>query len=830
MKLSNMSRLLLLLLLLPFLGQTQALQSPADFHYHPFGEAFTPHHALVDYVQHVAANSPHAVIQEYGRTNEERPLLALTISSPANLERLEEIRKSHLQGLGLETGRPTIKDEIAIIWLSYGVHGNEAAASESAMLTLHQLADPTNERTREWLENTVVILDPCLNPDGFDRYISWYKTTRHKQPNMHLDDREHQEPWPKGRHNHYYFDLNRDWVWQTQVETKQRLALYQQWMPHVHVDVHEMGVESPYFFAPAAEPMHDYITDWQKDFQAISGKNHSKYFDQQGWLYYTKQVFDLFYPSYGDTYPTFNGSVGMTYEQGGSHRAGRAVIRRSGDTLTLMQRIEAHKTTCLSTVEAAAANADRLILEMKSYFEQNRMNPPGKYRSYIIKRSASAEGRIDQLLQLFDAHQIEYSNCTGSGSASGFDFQTGETGVFKYDQQDILIPVKQSKGTLVQVLMEPQSNLEDSLTYDITAWSLPYAYHLQAYALTEALRKADGYAMPTVSSPSAAQAQYAYAIPWNAGKTIRMVGDLLEQGAILRYAEKAFKMGGRSFEPGTILILRAENKALVQQLPAMLGNLSKQHQVSIYGFDTGMAQDGPDLGSGDMRLLRKPKVMLWSSDEVSSQAVGQFWHLFDEEWEYPLTIGTGNSIRDLDLESYTHLILPEGRYPSASPLKDWVQEGGTILAIGSALRAFDNDQSFGIAQTEAKASSSTPSAVSDYTNQERDRMTRRLAGAVIEIELDGSHPLAFGLGDRYFSLKNRSTSYEPLKEGWNIGLADRPRAGFVGSNIRSGLKGKLNIGLQPMQRGKVIYMVDNPLYRSFWVAGKQLVANAIFFN
>jgi hypothetical protein len=278
-------------------------------------------------------------LEQYGTTNEGRPLILLYVTSPENLSRLEAIRQNNLRLAGMTPDKMAPDEKgPAIVWLSYNVHGNETSSSEAALLTLYELVNPANTKTKEWLQHTVVIIDPCINPDGRDRYVNWFNSVVGMRANPQPYTREHSEPWPGGRPNHYYFDLNRDWAWQTQIETQQRIVKYNQWLPQVHVDYHEQGYNNPYYFAPAAEPYHEVITGWQREFQTIIGKNNAKYFDQNGWLFFTKERFDLFYPSYGDTYPLYKGAIGMTYEQGGHSRGGAAVINHDGDTLTLWDR------------------------------------------------------------------------------------------------------------------------------------------------------------------------------------------------------------------------------------------------------------------------------------------------------------------------------------------------------------------------------------------------------------------------------------------------------------------------------------------------------------
>ncbi len=321
------------------------LKSPEQFLGYKIGTHYTPHWKIVSYFQYVANTLPATIkLTQYGETNEGRPLLASFIGTADHIQNLESIRQNNIRLANLAKDKmAAIEDEApAIVWLSYNVHGNETSSSEAAMLTLYDVANPDNAKTKEWLKNTIVVIDPCINPDGRDRYVNWFNSLVGKQYNPRLDAREHREPWPGGRTNHYNFDLNRDWSWQTQVESQQRLKLYNQWLPQVHVDFHEQGVNNPYYFAPAAQPYHEAITQWQRDFQVTIGKNNARYFDSNGWLFFTKEVFDLFYPSYGDSYPIFNGGIGMTYEQGGGPAGGLGVYKKEGDTLTLTDRLMHH--------------------------------------------------------------------------------------------------------------------------------------------------------------------------------------------------------------------------------------------------------------------------------------------------------------------------------------------------------------------------------------------------------------------------------------------------------------------------------------------------------
>lgn len=377
--------LLFTLILLAFIGFAKAqIQNPEQFLGYKPGDRFTPHHRMLDYFEHVAAQNPNVKLIQYGETNEKRPLIIAILSSAENMANLEQIRTDNLKRAGLMEGTPSTA--IPINWMSFNVHGNESVGMEAAISAFHTLADPTNSKSQEWLKNQVIIMDPAINPDGRDRYAMWYNQKMNTTLQPDLQSMEHNEPWPGGRANHYLFDLNRDWAWQVQVESQQRLKIYQEWMPQLHLDFHEQGINNPFYMAPAAEPLHEQLTAWQHEFQDIFGKNTAKYFDEMGRFYFTKERFDLLYPSYGDTYPMYNGAIGMTIEQGGGGQAGRGGFNAVGDTVTLSYRIEGHYTAAMSAAEVTSQNADKLLEEYAKFYKENASNPKGKYKSFAVSK------------------------------------------------------------------------------------------------------------------------------------------------------------------------------------------------------------------------------------------------------------------------------------------------------------------------------------------------------------------------------------------------------------------------------------------------------------
>lgn len=836
-----MKRKILLLAFL-FFGLTGwvQVQSPEQFLGYKLGERYTPHFNVVNYFRHVAGTATKTVkLEQYGKTNEGRPLLLAFVSSEENIGNLENIRKNNLRLAGSANDKMAPNEQApALVWMSYNVHGNETSSSEAAMLTIWELVNPANAKTKEWLKNTVVVIDPCINPDGRDRYVNWFNSVVGKIPNPQPFTREHSEPWPGGRPNHYYFDLNRDWAWQSQVETQQRIVRYNEWLPHVHVDFHEQGYNEPYYFAPAAEPYHEVITPWQREFQTMIGKNNAKYFDANGWLYFTKERFDLFYPSYGDTYPTYKGAIGMTYEQGGHSRGGAAVINEDGDTLTLWDRLYHHFTTGMSTIEITSQNAAKVVKEFKAYYDKARTSPPGEYKAYVLK--ADEGDRLERLKKLLDRNGIDWSY-TNPATYTGFNYFSAKQESFKTSNNDIVINANQPNSNLIKVLFERSSKISDSATYDITAWSMPFVFGVNAYGLnafvTATTKTAPAQSAKTNMSNATASA---FAIPWNGLNSAKVLAGLLKLGVKVRYAEQAFVSQGISFEKGTLIVTRTSNSSFGNRLEDIVREQSQKAALQYYALQSGFVDKGFDLGSDKVRIIRAPKITLLAGDGVSSLGMGEIWHFFDTQLEYPVNIVWANELNKYILKNTDVLILPDGNYRFLSDktmnetLKEWVSTGGKIVALENAVAQMSrNEWGIKLKSGDEKKDDKKDdySVLRRYEDRERDFLPNFNPGSIYKTELDNSHPLAFGFPAVYYTLKQDDNVYEFIKEGgWNVGVIkkDAQVAGFVGSKLKEKMKDGLLFGVQDMGRGSVVYLADNPLFRSFWENGKLLFSNAVF--
>lgn len=834
-------RPLLLLWVLSFLSYgTQAqtisstnIQSPSDFLGYELGTQWTPHYKVMDYVQYLADQSEMVTAFDYGTTYEGRELVYMVISSEDNQKSIDEIRTNNLKRIGLEAGEAT---DLAkpIVWLSYNVHGNETSSSEAALYTMHALVT----QYAEWLDDVVVIIDPMINPDGRDRYVYWNKTATGAQFNPNHEAMEHHEPWPGGRTNHYMFDLNRDWAWQTQTETQQRIQVYLEWMPMVHVDFHEQGYNSPYYFAPAAEPYHYAITDWQRELQTMIGQNHASYFDLNNWLYFTREVFDLFYPSYGDTWPTFNGAIGMTYEQAGHSFAGLGVLTEEGDTLTLYDRMIHHATSGLSTVETIVNEKERVLEEFQKYFDTTRNNGSGSYKTFVVKRNSNPDN-ASRLLQYLIAQKIEVHEAVNEVRASGFDYQSGQVGRVTIEKGDYVVSTYQPQGTLVRVLFEPKPELADSLTYDITAWEAHYSFGVEGFAIQGQVEvqpisfDTESELTPVVSDP------YAYLVEWKSFDDAQFLAHLFKQGIRARYAEESFSIQGKNYDAGTLIITRKGNEKLSNRFDAILKDAALVFNRNLVPVTSGLVTQGKDFGSSSVQFIEAPRVGVLAGEGTSSNMVGHIWHFFDQQLNYPVTMIPVDQLSRMDWSEFDVIIMPSGSYgygltdSQLSDIRQWVRSGGSLIAVEGANGFFAGKDGFSL---QRKSSGSDEDKDPEdrlrrYADAERESVVNFNAGAIYPLHMDPTHPLAFGYGEQYMSLKLGSTAYEFLEDGWNVGVVmdGAPRSGFVGHKAQESITQSLSYGVQSLGRGEIIYMVDNPFFRGFWHNGKLLISNAVFF-
>lgn len=791
-------------------------QSPDEFLGYSIGTSFTPHHQVVDYFNHLASLSDLLTYSPYGKTNEGRSLSYAIITSKENQSSIDQIRTDNLKQIGILEGQAS--PETAIVWLSYNVHGNEASSTEAAMVTAYKLLT-THQHV---LENTVVIIDPSINPDGRDRYVNWYNQVKATPYTPYQDAVEHNEPWPGGRPNHYLFDLNRDWMWATQIETQQRLKLYNQWMPHVHVDFHEQGINSPYYFAPAAEPFHNIISDFQREFQTTIGKNNAKAFDAEGWAYFTRERFDLFYPSYGDTYPTYNGAIGMTYEQAGNGRAGLGINTDEGYELTLVDRVKHHVQTGLSTIQTSSQHAKRLNSEFKSYFKHS---PNFDY--YVISGDT---GKLKKLSQLLNKHDYTFEFSTDN-TLKGQSVYGNAKSTFNAENA-IVLPTKQPKYKMLKVLLEADPELSTPLTYDITSWNLALAHGLDVYTYSGQINTQEDIKADQKLNIKAETV--GYIAHWKSMADAQFLADLLKQNVDVRATSKPLKIEKKSYGRGSLVLTKTNNRN--SNFDSLVLALAKQHEIELNAVNTSFSDSGTDFGSPDVKKIHPQRIAVLRGRGTSSLSYGSLWYFFEQELNYPIISITTDDFKNIALENYDILVLPNGRYSSVlnkkqlESLSSWIKGGGKVIAIGNALSTFEGKKGYGLTKVETQKDSTDNNLIA-YAKREKERTKNNITGAIFNVKVDNTHPLAYGYDSSYASLKTSSSAYKYLNKGFNVAYFDdssKRLSGFAGEKALEEISNSLVFGEQRMGRGSIIYMVDDVMFRSFWENGKLFFVNALF--
>jgi len=723
--------------------------SPAQFLGYSLGTRFTHHLRILDYLDRLAESSPRVTLWRYGTTYEGRPLTLVAISSPDNIARLGQIRRQHLRladprGLDPAERDRLVRETPVVVWLAYGVHGNESSSAEAAMAAAYAFAAGQGEWP-ERLEHTVVLIDPLVNPDGRERYVTAYEQRRGRSANPDPDSAEHWEPWPGGRQNHYLVDLNRDWSWASQVETRQRLAAYERWEPQVFVDYHEMFAESSYFFPPSAAPVNPYLDQRTVGWLDVFGRANAAAFDRQGWPYFKAESFDLFYPGYGDAYPTFRGAVGMTYEMAGHGRAGLVMELRDGTLLTLADRIARHTTTSLSTVRTAADNRERLLGDfVASRADAAAASGP----AYLWSADRPEAGALASLLARHGIEVGRLAKATRLAARVLTDADGERTSERSFPAGTFVVEAGQPLGNLVRTLLDRSTRIDDAYLerqrrrlernlgtefYDITAWSLPLAYNQEAWVVPKppATLAADRFepiegtdrgesdaAGLEPGPPTSSTASESAAAEVSAGGGVgylvapagldgyRFVAALFRDDVDFRVAFDGFDLDGSSYPAGTVFIPRLGNEERLaagpegmngaggaEALARRVDRLARENGVVARRAGTFYTGRGVSLGSDLVPTVVQPKIGILSGPGTSPTSFGFLWHLLDRQVELPHSRLDVQRLGGIDLSDFDVLVLPDGwGYSSAlagetaDEIVRWVKEGGVLVAIGGAYR------------------------------------------------------------------------------------------------------------------------------------------------
>lgn len=825
------------------------VQSPAEFLGYEPGEEYSHHYQLGAYLKNLADISNRVSLITYGQTYEGRNLWLAIITSEENHGRLEEIRENNLRiadaSVSDSEATELMESNPAIVWLSYGVHGNEASSAEAALQTAYRMAAAEDEETSGFRDEAVIIIDPILNPDGRDRYVTWYKSSQANVLNTDPMDLEHDEIWPGGRTNHYWFDLNRDWVWLVHPESRGRIAEYQKWMPQVHLDLHEQGFNNNYFTMPGTTPRNKQLPDTYEEWSDRFGRGTIEEFDRHKISYATREAFDFFYPGYGSSYPSLMGGIGMLAEQGGHSRGGRAVETEDGYVLTLQQRIFDHYKNSVATVRTAIENRTELL----GYF-RNALNPSTSKidtKAYILPDNI--DDHTYDVLDILLKQGIEVERATEDFTLRNTtDYWENSSERRSFNNGDFIIRTNQMKHLLVTTLFEPEMAIEDSVMYDMSVWSIPMAYNLNAVRVndeppvsTERLAELPDRNVQVIN----ASAEYAFVIDWNQQMAPKALGELWRRGYKVRSAEKVFSKDGVDFSRGSLIVLMGRNYEKRTEIRRDMQEVADFAGVEIHGLDTGRMDSGIDLASRSSTVLHKPNVAMIIDRPFNSYTAGQIWFQFDQNVEYGISRLRSWRLTSLDLSEYDVIILPGQRRTSphfgekeTEALKHWVEQGGTLVATEDAALNLSSDRMEFISVELVKEEKNEEEEVTDpaaFTPYEARVDTfglRRIPGAAFKAHIDTSHPLAFGLKDRLYSLTYNTDQFVPSSSYNVVGHYESEASNLLVSGYASQenlqkAAGNAFAGVASMGNGKVVLLADNTQYRMFWRGPERLMINAV---
>lgn len=863
------------------LTYSDSVPSVKDFLGYATGEHFTRHSDTVAYAKALANASDRVLYTPYGKTHQRRELGILTISSPRNLARLDSIlerNRSLANPDELDSARmlEIAGSNPAVVWLSFNVHGNEASCTEAAQEVAYALAASTNPEVERMLESVVVVIDPCLNPDGRSRYINWYDQIVGVSPDPNPDAREHDEPWPSGRANHYLFDLNRDWVWGTQPESRQRMAMYRQYMPQVHIDYHEQGMHSPYFLGAGDTPYNVNIPAESKDWFDRLGRASAAAFDRNGLPYATKERFDYLYPGYGKVTPVYHGAISLLTEQAGHGRAGLTIDVEAANTpgynLSLQDRARNHFITAMSYIEHTAQNRQAQIERFARYFRDSNAGPSDTIAGFVFDAD-NDPAKLAKLWDLCSLHGFEVHRLTRSVEVPGETVRTyyppfsTEEQTVSLDADSWFIPTAQPMGRYILTTLERETMVEDRDTYDITSWSYPVMLGLDAMELTEpiasdSLEPVENYephAHLALADPADFASSYAFFIPSDDHRFPQALALAAEHNLVARLTGDAITLeSGETVPSGSLLVMPSRNDA---DNTRDFANRAFGKGFAIHTTDSGYPASGPAVGNNANRRFMPAKIVLASGSPLSSLSFGHTWHMLDHVSPTDYTAVNVDSLGSVDWEDVNVLVLPSGWLGSAisgstlDALKSWVRSGGTVVALdrsarwaSSELVGLDSDENVD-ADTDADplpwdTTDQTKSAdvhTLTYAQREARGVDRRVPGALIAATIDTTHPLSAGLDERVgfhvFSgsplpvdsggyVLARFGEFTPTDDVESQTFAPRIGGSISPSNLQR-LSGQPAVTHHRIGRGNVVCFASDPTNRGMNHAGMRVLLNAI---
>lgn len=801
---------------LPNERYNSAIPTPKEVIGHEVGEWHITHDKLVEYMKALAASSDRITLENRGKTYEDRPLLLLTITSPKNHNNLETIRKKHIDA----TNDASLSvDNPIVVYQGFSIHGNEPSGSNAALAVAYYLAASESSETLDLLENTVILFDPSFNPDGLQRFAYWANTNKSKNINPDPNDREYAEIWPRGRTNHYQFDMNRDWLPVQLPESKARIETFHKWLPNILTDHHEMGSNSSFFFQPGIPSRTNPLTpQMNQDLTKEIATYHAKALDKIGSMYYSEESFDDFYYGKGSTFPDINGSIGILFEQASSR--GHAQETDNG-ILTFPFTIRNQATAAFSTLEAARKMRKKILQYQQDFYQESRETGSKKAIVFGDEKDAAKTYHLAEVLQ---RHKIKIHEVKDDFTQNGKNFKKG----YSY-----VVPMNQKNQRLVKAMFDVRTTFKDSLFYDVSAWTFNHAFDVD-YAENISLSKAGNEITDLKMKKGAVsfKSDYGYLMPWNEFYAPKALNAILQKGLRAKVSMKNFKNAGIAYEYGTIFIPVQNQELDAAEMFTFLNEVADESHVNITGVTTGL-NDGIDLGSNNFRAITKPKVAMLVGDGIAGNDSGEIWHLFDQRFDMHLTRLDTRYFSRVDISKYTHIIIPSSGLDknAVEKIKTWVINGGVVVGYKNTARWMASNKMINLKFDRPKTDSITNVS---FENRSLKSGAQVIGGAIFEAKLDRSHPINFGYKDDKLALFRNSTMFiEADKRSYNNPIqytANPLLSGYISKENAKVIPNTVPFKVQRFGRGRVVVFTDNTNFRAFWFGTNKLLMNTIFFG
>ncbi|MGB6151087.1 MAG: M14 family metallopeptidase [Pricia sp.] len=801
-----------------------AIPTPKEIVGHQVGEWHVTHDKLAFYMQTLAKASDRISIENRGETFEGRPLLLLTITSAENHQNIDKIREDHVALTENGGGNPNLDTMPIVVYQGFSIHGNEPSGSNAGLAYAYYLAAAQGPEIEEMLKNMVILMDPSFNPDGLQRFAHWANTNKSDNLNSDGNDREFNEGWPGGRTNHYWFDMNRDWLPVQLPESRARIASFHKWMPNILTDHHEMGTNSTFFFQPG-EPtrVHPLTPKMNQELTAEIGTYHAKALDSIGSLYYSEEDYDDFYYGKGSTFPDINGGIGILFEQGSS----RGHLQESENgVLSFPFTIRNQFVTALSTIKAGYAMRGKILGYQRDFFKEMGIESAiGRNKAMVFGDSKDA-AKAWHFAEILERQNIKFHQLSNDVRLNGKDYKKGHSYV---------IPKNQKNYRLVKAMFEKRTSFTDSIFYDVSAWTLPLAFNLDYTDVRSMNLAADEVTeLPPLSGKLDARSDYAYLFEWNGYYSPKALNKITKKGLRAKVAKLPFTVEGKAYDYGTIMIPVQQQTLDAVELYEFLKEVAKESHLEIIGVGTGLTE-GIDLGSNDFDALKEQKVALLVGEGVRSYDAGEIWHLFDTRYDMNITKIDTEYFDAVDLNAYTDLIIPsmgsDGLSKKQSKkLEAWVKQGGTLIGYRDMAESFSKN---GLMELKFKKDTLIAKNIS-FAQKNNYKGAQVTGGAIFEANIDLSHPINFGYKNKTLPLfRNTNIYIEPDKDSYNnpIQYTNNPlMSGYISEENLEMLKNSVPFQVQRTGKGRVVVFTDNTNFRAFWYGTNKLLMNAIFFG